>query len=184
MQHLRGLDLTAAQYPQALKETFGSDAGAVEAHYPVNRYDGAPLAYSAAVTDEVFACVTDRMADALARSRPVYAFEFNDRGAPAPEPLRTLPFPVGASHSLELGYLFDVGGAPPLNPAQQALSEQMIDYWSRFVTTGSPRTADQPDWPEFDAATGKTMSLQPDGSRVITTFEETHQCPFWASLKG
>ncbi len=187
MQHLRlGRDLTAAEYPQVLKETFGSDAGAVEAHYPVNRYDGAPLAYSAAVTDGAFACVTDRMADALARSGPVYAYEFNDRGAPAPEPVRTLPFPVGASHSFELRYLFDVGGAPPLNPEQQALSEQMIDYWSQFVTTGSPRAADQPDWPEVgaDAGAGERMSLQPDGSRVVRTFEETHQCPLWASLKG
>jgi para-nitrobenzyl esterase len=28
------------------------------------------------------------------------------------------------------------------------------------------------------------MSLRPDGSRVINNFEELHQCPFWASLKG
>jgi para-nitrobenzyl esterase len=29
---------------------------------------------------------------------------------------------------------------------------------------------------------GERMSLQPDGSRVITTVEQTHQCPFWAGL--
>lgn len=67
------------------------------------------------MTDGEFACVADRMADRLAGTAPVYAYEFNDRRAPAPEPLRTLPFPVGASHSLELRYLFDVGGAPPLS---------------------------------------------------------------------
>ncbi len=56
------------------------------------------------------------MADALAGDEPVYAYEFNDRDAPAPDACAQLPFPVGASHSLELRYLFDIGGAPPLNP--------------------------------------------------------------------
>ena len=96
-----------------------------------------------------FACVADRMADALSEAEPVYAYEFNDVTAPAPEPLRKLPFPVGASHSLELRYLFDVGGAPPLNPDQQRLSDQMVDYWSRFVATGSPGS----DWPARTMAT-------------------------------
>ena len=109
------------------------------AHYPLDRYDGsAPLAYSAAVTDAMFACVDDRIARGDGRTGPVYAYEFNDRQRPAPDPLRTLPFPVGASHSLELRYLFDVGGAPPLNPAQQELSDQMIDYWSNFVAFRRP----------------------------------------------
>jgi para-nitrobenzyl esterase len=120
-----------------------------------------------------------------AKTELVYAYEFNDCGAPAPEPLQQLPFQLGASHSLELRYLFDLGGAPSFTPAQRALSDQMIDYWSQFASTGSPNTSGQPEWPELgiDAATGKRMSLQPDGSRVVTTFDETHQCPFWASLK-
>ena len=54
---------------------------------------------------------------------------------PTPDPLRTLPFPIGASHSLELRYLFDIGGAPPLDSAQQAcrpddrLLEQFRHDW-------------------------------------------------------
>ena len=184
MQYLRGQEYTSAQYPDLLKDTFGPNAVAVEAHYPLDRYASVPLAYSAAVTDGIFACAADRMADALSRTEPVYAYEFNDRDAPTPDTLRQLPFPVGASHSLELHYLFDIGNAPPLNPAQLALSDQMIDYWSQFVTSGSPQAPGQPEWPQFDAATGNRMSLQPDGSRVFTTFEQEHQCAFWASVKG
>ena len=67
------------------------------------------------VTDGVFACVADRLADSLSRNAPVYAYEFDDPHAPAPKPLRDAPFPVGASHSLELRYLFSVGGAPALD---------------------------------------------------------------------
>ena len=60
----------------------------------------------------------------------------------------------------------------------------MIDYWSRFVTNGVPQAAGQPDWPALgaDVAAQPWMSLQPDGSRVVTTFDESHQCPFWANL--
>jgi para-nitrobenzyl esterase len=28
------------------------------------------------------------------------------------------------------------------------------------------------------------MSLQPDGSRVVTDFDQAHQCPFWATVKS
>jgi para-nitrobenzyl esterase len=166
-----------------LSGTFGADAGAVAAHYPLDRYGGsASLAYSAAVTDSTFACVADRIGESLAAHGPVYAYEFNDRHPPTPDPLRTLPFPVGASHSLELRYLFDIGGAPPLDPAQQVLSDRMIDYWSEFVATGAPEVANQPDWPQVGTADNR-LSLQPGDLTVITDFDRTHQCPFWASLK-
>jgi para-nitrobenzyl esterase len=183
----QGRDFSAERYPQLLSETFGANAAAVAEHYPLDRFDGSvPLAYSAAVTDQAFACAADRMSHDLAKANPVYAYEFNDRGTPAPEVFGHLPFQIGAGHSLDVRYLLDVGGAPALSLAQQALSDQMIDYWAAFVATGSPRAQGQPDWPELgpDAATGKRMSLQPDGSRVVTSFEETHRCPFWASVKG
>ncbi len=184
LRYLRlGERFSAEDYPSLLAEIFGPDADAVAAHYPVERYDSVPLAYSAAVTDGMFSCVADRIGDELAETAPVYAYEFNDRDAPAPEPLRTLPFRVGASHSLELRYLFDVGGAPPLSAPQQALSDAMIDYWSGFVSTGVPRAPGQPEWPDVDPD-GARMSLQPDGSRVSTTFDDAHQCEFWASLEG
>ncbi|WP_454788674.1 carboxylesterase/lipase family protein [Mycolicibacterium lutetiense] len=182
LRYLRqGQRYVVGDYPRLLSETFGADAAAVGASYPIDRYGGVAQAYSAAVTDGDFACVSERMAGQLSRTGPVYAYEFNDRFAPAPEVMRTLPFPVGASHSLELRYLFDVGGAPPLDPAQQRLSDQMIDYWSAFVRTGDPAVDGQPGWPRFD---GARMSLQADGSRVDNGYTHEHQCPFWAGLRG
>jgi para-nitrobenzyl esterase len=180
LQYLRQKAAYAeGDYPHLLSDTFGREAGAVGAKYPLAHYDGSvPLAYSAAVTDGVFSCVADRMAEGLSRADPVYVYEFNDRGAPAPGPLRSLPFPVGASHSLELRYLFDIGGAPPLNPTQQVLSDQMIDAWSQFVRDGHPGDG----WPAFDAEE-KRLSLQPDRSRVEADFDQSHQCAFWAGLK-
>jgi para-nitrobenzyl esterase len=179
--------VTAAEYPRMLADIFGAGGRAVLAHYPPERYGGdVSLAYSAAVTDGVFACVADRMADGLRRSAPIYGYEFDDPNAPAPEPLRQVPFPLGASHSLELRYLFNVGGVPPLDPAQRKLSDQMIKYWSRFVTAGAPSVPGGPAWPAVgsDPAHSPWMSLRSDGSRVITNFGQSHQCPFWATLKG
>ncbi len=186
IQYLRqGRLPSAADYPKELADTFGADGAAVAERYPLSRYGGnVSQAYSAAVTDGVFACLADRMAGALAGEAPVYAYEFNDPDAPAPETLRQVPFKVGASHSLELRYLFDVGGAPPLDGAQQQLSEQMISYWGQFVSTGVPGLAGAPVWPQVDdhAPARQTMSFEPTGSRLITTFGEDHQCGFWAGL--
>ncbi len=167
-------------YPNVLADTFGGDTGRIAEHYPVSRYQNAALAYSAAVTDSAFACTASEMASGLARDARVYGYEFNDRDAPAPDLLRTVPFPVGASHSLELRYLFDIGGAPPLNPVQQKLSERMIDYWSGFVATSAPHAHGAPEWPTFDGARGPWMSLQKPEVGTFTQFYDDHQCGFWA----
>lgn len=171
-------------YSTLLSETFGTDAAAVAARYPTQRYgDSAGLTYATAVTDGEFACPADRMATGLARGAPVYAYEFNDRTAPAPDPFRKVPFPVGASHGLELRYLFDIGGAPPLNPAQRKLSDQMIDYWSQFVKTGDPNVTGEPQWPRFSADASR-LSLQTPTPSITTDYAGRHQCAFWATLTG
>jgi para-nitrobenzyl esterase len=176
------------EYPHLLADTFGAtDSAPVLAHYPADHYGGdLSLAYSAAATDGVFACAADRLADSLSRNAPVYAYEFDDPHAPAPKFLRDAPFPVGASHSLELRYLFSMGGAQALDSAQQKLSDQMMSYWSHFVTNGAPKAAGLPDWPAQDGSPDHDswMSLRPGGSQLITDFEAAHQCPFWATLKG
>ncbi|WP_232064720.1 carboxylesterase/lipase family protein [Mycobacterium cookii] len=181
----RGVGL--AEYSHVLDEIFGGDGAPIMAHYPPDHFGGdVSLAYSAAITDGVFACTTDRLADSLSRNAPVYAYEFDDPHAPAPEPLRDAPFPVGASHSLELAYLFNVGGLAPFDAAQQVLSDQMISYWTRFVSTGTPKAPGLPDWPAQDGSPDHKswMSLRPSESQLIADFDEEHQCPFWASLKG
>lgn len=183
LQYLRGEELAGADYPRVLAQTFGGrDAGAVAARYPLDRFGGsAPLAYSAAVTDAAFACVDARLVDDLAPHAPVYAYEFDDPRAPAPEPFYTLPFPVGASHSLELRYLFDVGGARPFTPAQQVLSDQMLDYWSAFVRDGEPAVDGLPEWPR--ASDGRRLVLRPEAIGVADDFARVHQCDFWAGLR-
>ena len=171
-------------YPALLTDTFGTEAPLVAAHYPLDRYDGSTaLAYAAAVTDGVFACPIEVYATGLAQRRnlPVYAYEFSDRTAPVPAPMRALPFKVGAAHALDLRYLFDMGGATALDAAQRTLADQMIAYWSRFVTTGNPDVPGQPAWPALDPQRPQQLSLQ-TGEPVLTgDFAERHKCDFWAA---
>ena len=174
---------TMASYRTLLVDTFGYQAPAVAARYPLSRYGGSVgLAYATAVGDGVFACPIDDLATDLARRAPVYAYEFNDRTAPVPEPILEAPFPVGAGHALELRYLFDMGGAPALDMAQRALSDQMIAYWSRFVTAGTPEAAGRPEWPALDPERPQRISLRTGESTLTTDFADRHRCGFWASL--
>lgn len=188
LRYLRvGREIAATEYLDELKDTFGSGEGpAVAEHYPPARFgDSTSLAYAAAATDDIFACLADRMARGLAAGAPVYGYEFADPHAPAPELFDHLPFPIGATHSLEMRYLFDIGGAPPLDPVQRRLSDQMIEYWTGFVVTGAPVGVGQPDWPAAAAgADRRWMSLRPDGSRMITDFGAAHRCDFWATVRS
>jgi para-nitrobenzyl esterase len=182
-----GRVMTSAEYPAQLAEIFGADSHAVQAHYPPEHFGGnVSLAYSAAVTDGLFSCVADRVADGLHDQAAVYGYEFNDVHAPATALMRRAPFAVGASHSLDLRYLFNMGGQQPLDSAQRALSNEMIRYWSQFVTSGAPKVAGLPVWPALgdDPASSPWMSLQPEGSRALVGFDSAHQCPFWAGAKG
>jgi len=86
-------EVRSAEYPHMLADIFGADDAPILAHYPPDHYGGdVSLAYSAAVTDGVFACTADRLADSLSRNAPVYAYEFDDPHAPAPKLLRDAPF--------------------------------------------------------------------------------------------
>jgi para-nitrobenzyl esterase len=171
---------TAATYRQALAETFPGRSDAVQAHYPPSAFGGrVPLAYAAAVTDQAFACPADILAGAYAAQAPVYAYEFDDPAPPPPPGLARSPFPLGAAHSLELQYLFQLGTDPEFTPDQLLLSDRMISYWSRFAATGNPNPPDQPSWPRYDRSDPRVLRLSPTGDQAAADVAAEHQCAFW-----
>lgn len=54
----------------------------------------------------------------------------------------------GAFHSSELWYTFGTYGRcwRPFGPQDEALSEQMMDYWANFIKTGDPNGPGLPRW--------------------------------------
>jgi para-nitrobenzyl esterase len=163
--------LAPSDYPAAVAASFGASTEAVLAQYPLEAYPSPSEALGAALTDRNWAHPIDKTRRLLAKHTPVYAYEFAERHTPwfpgAPRP----SFQVGASHMLELPYLFDVRY---LSPApQEDLSNAMIDHWAHFARTGTP------GWPHFsEAKYVQSLASGPNGIHP-TSYESDHNLAFW-----
>ena len=151
------------------------------AQYPLAGFASPSLAWATVVTDSRFSCAARSADDLLAGRVPTFAYEFNDPNAP--EFIVTDPvMPLGAFHASELPYLFQPADTSLFTPAQLALSDQMIRYWTRFAALGTPNGPGTPFWARFTASSDRIQSLAPGATRPITTFAADHGCAFWASL--
>ncbi len=159
--------------------------GIVTAYYPSAAYGNQPpIAYGSLGTDMIFSCTGRVAALELQQHRPVYAYEFRDRTAPATLPHRA-SFEMGAHHTSELRYLFGMGG-PTLNAEQTALSNTMIGYWANFAKTGNPNGTGLPTWDAYTAANDSFLGLNVASAGGIAplttpgaTFQAEHKCLVW-----
>ncbi|MFG2547715.1 carboxylesterase/lipase family protein [Streptomyces sp. NPDC048594] len=177
-----GARLDEADYLERLTEEFGEERAAeVAARYPVAARPGAPaLALGDVLTDSGLGRLAIESNRALARQVRTYTYTFDDRETPwyADEEAYPKPsFPMGASHTFELPYLFELEEIAPLDEAQRALSEVMIRTWSRFARTGTT------DWAPGTPASANARSFAsgPGGVRSVDLAEE-HRFGFWKSL--
>ena len=184
---LPGHPMTAAIYPLAVAALAGAAAPSILAEYPLYDYASPDLAFSTIWTDYGFSCPSSAMTRLLAPQVPVFAYEFDDIAAPAPFTDRYMP--MGAYHTAELLYVFqsNVTAIAPLastvsqlNPAQLALSEQIIRYWSRFAAAGDPNGAKDPVWAEYALGSNADLLLAPGATGIRTDFYRNHKCTFWA----
>lgn len=150
--------------------------------YPSAAYGGdTPIAYGALGTDMIFACSGRIAALELQQHRPVYAYEFRDRTAPATLPHRST-FDMGAHHTSELQYLFTMPSSSQLNAEQQALSNTMVRYWANFAKTGNPNGTGVPTWAAYTQANDSYQGLDiasSGGVATLGTFAADHNCTVW-----
>lgn len=184
-----GQSVTKDNYADFLKETYGKNADAVLAEYPLGNYSSPPSALGSVWSDfrpdvGINNCIYLQTAKLLRKSVPVYEFVFADRNAPpvTPDP----GFEMGAVHSSELPYQFPhfdntkkVAG-PDLAPASKKLSEQMTAYWTSFAQTGRPVAANAPAWGLF-ASDNSVMRFEPGKLGEFDAGAE-HHCGFWKKL--
>ncbi|WP_235978628.1 MULTISPECIES: carboxylesterase/lipase family protein [Streptomyces] len=168
---LAGRQLTAEGYPPAVRAIYGDRAEAILARYPLSDHGSPAEALGAVFTDSQFACLQSRTAELMAEHTRSYQYEFAD---PHAMDHLNLPvsFPLGAPHGSEIRYVF---GGVEGTPAQNALADAMLGYWTNFAKTGVPYAGDAPRWHLFP----KVQTLAPEGITGSTTFPRDHQCDLW-----
>jgi para-nitrobenzyl esterase len=159
-------------YPERVAEYFGADTAAVLAEYPLTTDRDPTETLAAALTDRNWALPADDTRRLLARHVPVYAYEFAERNTPWFADFPPPRLSAGASHMLELPYLFTVRYLTPA--AQQGLRNTMIDRWTHFASTGHA------NWPAFHKG-GFVLSLAANNVGP-TNFVADHKLTFWRSL--
>jgi para-nitrobenzyl esterase len=186
---LAGHPITKKGYAALIKGQFGAKIGAqVLTKYPLSAYKSPDLAYSAVLTDSGFSCPA-LGADDLAAGSGVYGYEFSDPNPPNDFGVH-FTFPLGAAHSTELQYVFQripfLDTVPPFKPAQLALSNQFIGYWTRFAASGNPNGRGAPLWPRFALAKQRIQELIPSGIAPESgaKFSGFHKCGFWLAVES
>ncbi|MER7641809.1 carboxylesterase family protein [Streptomyces sp. NPDC126522] len=198
-----GTPMTADQYTQAVRSTYGGNAAEVLAEYPLSAYPTPGQAWTA-VQNGSTSYDRQQLMARLSRWVPTYAYEFAESDTPhftsiyrlqqQSATARDFPF-GGAIHVDDLGYLWDyLGQTLPYDDDQLELSRQMITFWDRFTTTGDPNGPGTPTWPKYTVVTGELMSLkacdtapssdEPPAacSRSTRDFAQEHDLDFWQSL--
>jgi len=178
---VRGTPVTAEQYPDLMRRTFGEEA---LRRYPLADHPTPTVAYATAWGDAVFSCPALRLDGLLAARGPLYSYEFADRTSPPFASLRNLhtDFDFGATHVNEVQYLFKhFGLESPFDAEQRALSRQMTDYWGSFVRDGVPRAAGQPVMPRGPGVILSLKTASKGGNTLSTTVRQEHQCDLWDS---
>jgi para-nitrobenzyl esterase len=175
-----GTALNATTYPQAIVGSFpflaGQQTALSTAAYPAAAFGGShSVAMGALGTDLLFTCNARWSSRQQKTGASVYSYEFSDRTA---RPLFPTSFPMGAAHTSELNYIFNMAGNPALTAAQQTVADSMITAWARFAATGNPNAAAAPTaWP----ALGASESVMQFGATANTlvpdaTFSAIHRC--------
>ncbi|MEU9191583.1 carboxylesterase/lipase family protein [Streptomyces hundungensis] len=172
-----GISVTPANWPDMAGEFVPDPARAddVVRAYPVRGADGGPV-FGAVIGDAEYACPALRTGSLLAAHQTVWRYEFADPAPPRPTPTPP-PFPLGATHTTELPYLFDLGGRPrDMTEGQHRLADVMIGYWTRFARFGDPNGGGAPHWSRSQVqglAPDRTGPVRPGGA---------HHCAMWATM--
>jgi para-nitrobenzyl esterase len=182
--------LTAADYKN-FADTFGKQwTKAILDAYPVSSYASPSLAEIAAAQGSK-ACTARRFDRLWSQYVPVYAYQFDDETAPSYLPKAS--YPARAFHTSELLYLFPLfhgGQGRPhlLNAAQEALSDQLVAWWTHFARTGNPNASPgaNPQWLKYSAKNDDVLMIQQANAHMTSgygsqtyPYDMKNDCAFW-----
>ena len=190
--------MTASEYEEIVRGSYGTIADAVLARYPLSAYGDDPqLAYTR-VTSDPIACGALGTIRQFAMEVPTYWYQFRYRNAPFYFP-RMPGFRALAAHTIDIQFLFpdfhgghlgvnldQTTGVPRgLNGPETKLSDQMVAAWTNFAATGNPNGSGNSPWPRFTA--NSELALSQDIPLSVLTADDIKQdsrCGFWAPDLG
>ena len=169
--------ITKAQYIVQVNKLFGSNAAAVLKVYPAAAFSSPGAALSALVGDAIFSCPTRQTVRAVsAAGQKAYLYHFMVKAS-----FSALPF-LGVFHGSEIPFVFHnyLTKNGSFTPAEDALSDKIMGYWTRFARTGSPNTTGQVQWPAYTKAADK--HLQIDQTFTSGSGLKSKKCDLWESV--
>ncbi len=165
---------TVEKYAAKVKENFGARSGAVLARYPVSDYEDDPRKTIEALLGDFAAhCPARRIARAYsAASDPVWKYVFSHVSD------SVVVAPMGASHGMELPYVFHTLSRLVFTPWDFSLAHRMSQYWLNFAALGNPNLAKLPGWPRY-----KRDSYIDFGAQIEAGADyRKDKCDFWDNL--
>ena len=154
---------TAKSFGEQTRKRFGPAAEALLKVYPAGT-DAEAVESAAALGGDLFLVYATWKWTQLhlkTSGSAVYRYQF-DRKIPLAPGTKVNDVPataadVGARHAGEIEYVFgalDSSPTVPWQPADRALSDQVMTYWTNFARTGDPNGTGLPAWPRYSAGSG------------------------------
>jgi len=139
-------EMSVADYPQFVRDTFGPKAGQVLARYPASTPEEVQHQMERMMTDIDFAAAAKFVAGSSPDSW-LYRFSYVTPG-----------FGLGAFHGSELLYIFR-SGLMPSDPTSTGVSDTMMDLWTRFARTGDPNGGIGVTWPRYETSADRYLDI-------------------------
>lgn len=138
----------AAKYEAEIRARYADLADEFLKLYPSTNLEESILAIT---RDALYGWTAEKLVKSqTAKGKRGYLYLF-DHGYPAAEGAN-----LHAFHAAEIPYAFGnidrtahAWPKVPDTPAERALSNAMLEYWTSFAKTGEPRASGQPDWPAY-----------------------------------